>query len=132
MLIWMDSAPAFFLPALPPNKYEEVYAQLAKGCGCAVPSPERRVYSITYIHNGERWTATVGQQLKGTQTKRFGSRGDQREVSYPIDDAAIVVAIFEGYPFQVVTDGGLAAGGRSKWENPFFAANPGSVVYFRV
>ena len=63
----MEKPAAFFVPAATPDNQESVYAELARLSRCAVPPVERRIYSITYTHDGEEWTATVGA------VKRLGS-----------------------------------------------------------
>ena len=92
---------------------------------------EKRVYSITFVHNGERWTATVGESLRGKGFRTSRSRGMRIEREYPVSDPAIVMAIFPGIPYMVVTNHrmrGQRVG--SAWENPFFAGEPESVTYF--
>ena len=56
----MPNAPPFFVPAATPDEQESVYADMAADCNRAVPDPDRRIYSITYVHDGAEWTATVG------------------------------------------------------------------------
>ena len=130
----MTESPAFFLPVIPgvatPDAEAE-YARLAEACGSPVPPIGQRIYSISCVHDGERWTATVGQRLKGTRHKIIRHRKTKTTLEYdiPLDDCAVVVAIFPGVPYRVVTDSGRTNGGRSHWENPFFAGNPG-VTYF--
>jgi hypothetical protein len=123
--------PNFFMPAATLDKVESVYADFARWCGRVVPSPERRIYSITFVHDGEEWTATVGESLKGKRFRTTRSRGMKIEREQSISDPAIVLAIFPGIPYVVVTNHRL--GGRnvgSRWENPFFAGEPDSVTFF--
>lgn len=122
--------PAFFVPAATAENLEAVYADLAKFCGQPPQPSERRIYSITYVHNGETWTATVGKKLsgKGSRTKRI--KGKNVEQSYGVSDPATVLAIFPGYPYMVVTNHRLAGNVGSAWENPFLAGQPKSVTYF--
>lgn len=127
----MPEAPQFFVPAATPDNQESVYASFAKWCGRAVPSLERRVYSITFVHNGDEWTATVGESLSGRRFRTVRSRGVKLEREQPVSDSAIVLAIFPGVPYMVVTNhriGGRDVG--SAWENPFFAGEPTSVSFF--
>ena len=131
----MSEAPQFFVPTVipevTPDNQESVYAELARWCGRAVPSPERRVYSITFVHDGERWTATVGESLRGKRTRTTRSRGTRVEREQSVSDPAVVLAIFAGIPYMVVTNhriGGRRVG--SAWENPFLAGEPESVTYF--
>jgi hypothetical protein len=127
----MTEAPQFFVPAAKPDDQESVYAEFAKWCRRAVPGPERRIYSITFVHDGEEWTATVGESLRGKRLRSTRSRGVKVEHEQPVSDPAVVLAIFEGLPYMVVTNHRL--GGRnvgSAWENPFLAGQPKSVTYF--
>lgn len=127
----MAEAPHFFVPAATIEDQESVYADFARWCGRVVPSPNRRIYSITFIHDGEEWTATVGEPLRGKRFRTSRSRGMGIESEQPISDPAIVLAIFPGSPYMVVTNHRL--GGRnvgSRWENPFFAGEPESITYF--
>jgi hypothetical protein len=128
----MAEAPQFFVPApAKPDKQESAYAEFAKWCGRAVPGPESRIYSITFVHDGEEWTATVSESLRGKRIRSTRSRGVKVEREQPVSDPAVVLAIFEGLPYMVVTNHRL--GGRnvgSAWENPFLAGQPKSVTYF--
>lgn len=131
----MSEAPTFFLPAIPgiaaPDAEAE-YARLAKACGSPVPPIGQRIYSVSYVHDGERWTATVGERLKGTRHKIIRHRKTKTKTEYdiPLHDCAVVVAIFPGVPYRVVTDSCLTnGGGPSHWENPFLVGSPG-VTYF--
>jgi len=47
-----------------------------------------------------------------------------------LSDPATVQAIFPGVPWLVVTDGGPAQGGGSKWANPLMVGQPERVEYF--
>lgn len=120
----------FFLPSAPADKQEETYAGLAKLVGRPVPSSDARIYSITYIHDGAEWIATVGEKLHGHTIADPRARAKKRRTEKPVGDSAVVVAIFPSVPFLVFTDGGHGAGGRSAWENPFMAGQPISVTYF--
>lgn len=129
----MAEAPPFFVPAATTDNQESVYAEFARWCGRPVPSPERRIYSITFVHDGEEWTATVGEALRGKRFRTTRSRGMKIEREQPVSDPAIVLAIFPGIPYIVVTNhriGGRNVG--SRWENPFFAGEPDSVTFFSV
>lgn len=127
----MDEASAFFVPAATPDNQESVYEEFARWCNRTVPDQGRRIYSITFVHDGEEWTATVGESLRGRRFCTTRSRGVKIEREQPISDPAIVLAIFAGTPYIVVTNhllGGRNVG--SAWENPFFAGQPKSVTYF--
>jgi len=130
--------PAFFVPAATPENSEEVYADLARIAGAEVPPLRERVYSIEFVHDGETWTATVGEKLRGLKPPRPKRRRRPQSLDAPtprlakLGDPAIVLAIFRGpYTFVVVTNhriGGWSVG--SAWENPFFAGEPTEVVRF--
>jgi hypothetical protein len=127
----MAEAPQFFVPWATLDNQESVYADFAKWCNRAIPNLENRIYSITYVHDGEEWTATVGEPLRGKRFRITHSRGVRMEREQPISDPAVVLAILTGVPYIVVTNHGI--GGRSvgsAWENPFFAGHPKSVTYF--
>jgi hypothetical protein len=122
----------FFVPDVPSESAEQRYAELARWCHCAVPAPEDRVYSIGFGHNGEHWTATVGQQLRGERIHRRKLRaGEYRETSEPLSDPATVLAIFPGSPWMVVTNALPVTALVSWWANPFMAGVPKSVTHFR-
>ena len=123
--------PRFFIPTQSADAQESVYAQLAKSVSSAPPASGKRIYSIRFRHNGVDWTATVGEILAGTRTKTVGHGISRREVSSPVTDAALVIAIFSGNPFFVFTDSGLAQSSRSGWQNPFMAGIPDAVSYFQ-
>lgn len=106
------------------------YASLAKLVGVPTPPGGSRIYSITYRHDGDEWTATVGEKLHGHTVADPRARAKKRRVEKPLGDTAVVVAMFPGNPFFVFTDSGLGAGSRSAWENPFMAGRPSSVTYF--
>ena len=120
----------FFIPRVPAAEEEGAYEGLAASCHSSVPSQDRRIHSITYRHDGDKWTATVGEQLRG---KRFRQRRRNRQLIESVvdlSDPAEVLAIFAGDPYLVVTDSGLSANERSRWVNPFMAGVPVSVTYF--
>jgi hypothetical protein len=123
----MSNAPAFFVPAATTENIERVYASFAEMAGRTVPPPGERVYSITYVHNGEEWTATVGERLCGKRYTVTKSKGQQFERTQSVSDPALVLAIFPGSPFVIVTNHRIAGNVGSKWENPFFAGAPSCV-----
>lgn len=108
--------PAFFVPHIKPEKSEEAYAELAAACHCGVPGPNERVYSITFTHDGETWTATVGEQLKGNKTVTRGRGRTKSEYNVPLSNASTVMAIFPNVPYFVWHDGVS-----HQWANPFMA-----------
>ena len=80
---------------------------------------------MTFRHNGEEWTATVGERLVGRRWKAVGRPRIER-VQH-LSDPARVLAIFAGHPFAVVLDGT-----RSAWNNPFYAGDVRSIVRFAL
>lgn len=125
----MAQTPTFFLPPLPlyeASNQDAEYKEIAKRCGRAVPV--RRVYSITFRHDSDHWSATVGERLTGSSTRQIGPRHKRAEQTTRLEDAATVVAIFPDVPYLVVTDSGIISGGRTSWENPFLAGVPTSVT----
>ena len=77
----MTEAPKFFVPDVAPDKYEEVFQGLAKFCGSEPPPIDRRIYSIIFVHDGEEWTATVGEQMRGIRLPNRRSRSKKPAVS---------------------------------------------------
>lgn len=128
----MADPPVFFVPDTAVETAESVYADFAKWCGSKVPAPRNRVYSITWLHGDEEWTATVGEPLRGIRC--ITTRGKKIERRDQLRDPAIVLAIFPDVPFKVVTnhfiDGKTSV--RSAWVNPFLAGSIKSITYFTV
>jgi len=125
----MNEAPKFFVPAVPDaDKYEEVFETLAGLHGFKPPPADRRIYSITFVHDGEEWTATVGERMHGIRLPNRRSRSKKPAFPQPLFDQAVVMAIFPGdeqFPHKVLTNGAQP----SKWANPFMARAK-SVKYF--
>jgi len=128
--ICYDRTTQFFLPAATLDTQEASYAKLAGLCGRPVPVLAERIYSMTFVHDGERWTATVGETLSGVRIDTKRSRNKRIERKTHLDDPATVLAIFSGVPFLVATTGGITV--PSKWGNPFLAGQPESIVRFAV
>jgi len=120
----------FFVPQAAEGEAEQVYGQLAQLCRRPVPALPERVCSITYMHDGDYWTATVGEQLRGSRTRQRQRRGRKVPVTTPLADEATVLAIFAGDPYLVVTNARPLGGARSAWVNPFMAGRPESVQHF--
>ena len=120
----------FFVPHATPEETEDVYASFAEMCGRGVPPPERRIYSIRFISDGEEWTATVGEQLRGTDTRTRRRKGQKVEVTRRLSDQAVVLAIFAGTPYMVATNARPLTGVVSKFVNPFMAGQPATVTFF--
>lgn len=121
----MESRPTFYVPRVEEAKHEECYQELAR----AIPVPAaplgQRIYSITFRHNGEVWTATVGKQLTGhaEKTVRVGGRKIERTIQ--LSNSSTVMAIYEGSPFYVWHDNTSKT-----WANPFMAGEPISITRF--
>lgn len=124
------AAPKFFVPAATADNVESVYANFAEWCHRGVPKLENRIYSITFVHDGEEWTATVGEALSGKTLSNPRSRSKAPFYPRTLSDPAIVLAIFPGVPYTVVTNHRIAGSVGSAWENPFFAGQPKSVTLF--
>ena len=124
----MTTIPAFFVPAATAETQESVFQDFAKWCGVSAPAVERRIYSIVFGHDGEVWTATVGESLRGEHTKTTKVRGKKVERTSQVGDPALVLAIFPGSPFMVVTNHNIAENVRSRWANPFLTGQPKSIT----
>jgi hypothetical protein len=122
----MTAGPSFFVPAATAEMQESVYAGFAKWCEREVPVLANRIFSIAYTHNGEDWEATVGKTLRGTKYVTRRVNGKKVERRQPLSDPAVVLAIFAGSPFLVVTNHNVG----SKWVNPFLVGEPRSITYF--
>ena len=107
----MPTPPLFFLPFLPPELAEASYAHMAEKCEKITPGPRGRVYSISFVHERVVWVATVGKHLKGHRPRH-------RATARLIEDPAMVLAIFPGTPYTIVTDALHATG--SNFQNIFF------------
>lgn len=128
----MTEAPRFFMPEITPDKQESAYINLAQWCDEPTPELAERIYSIIYMHNSEEWTATVGKPLQGVSHRSVRSRGKKNKRTLQLTDPAIVLAIFPGNPFKVVTNHGIPENVHSKWANPFLVGQPSSIIYFSV
>lgn len=126
----LNEGPQFFVPAATLDNEESVYADFAKWCSRPVPERENRIYSITYIHDGEEWTATVGETLSGKTLANPRLRS--KATFYPrlLSDPAIVLAIFPGVPYMVVTNHRIVGSVGSVWENPFLAGQSKRIILF--
>ena len=118
----MPTPPLFFLPFLPSELAEASYAHMAEKCDKIAPGPRGRVYSISFVHERVVWVATVGKHLKG-------HRPSHRGTARLIEDPAMVLAIFPGTPYTIVTDALHTIG--SNFQNIFFGT-PVEVEYFSL
>jgi hypothetical protein len=121
---------AFFVPHATADTREQTYAEMAATCGRPVPPVGRRIFAIEWTHDGEEWTATVGETLRGVKTQRLRRGGVMRDVPTPLNDAATVLAIFAGSPYLVLTNARPLTAIVSHWANPFMAGRPSRVTYF--
>jgi len=121
--------PHFFVPNSSPDDAENVFTGMARTCGAEVPPVGERVYSITFTHDGQLWTATVGQTLRGEERRIRRRRGQRYESTTQLQDPATVLAIFPGRPFYVLTDASRGTAVMSQWANPFMAT-PDSITLF--
>ena len=127
----MTETPQFFIPEVHHDLWEDRLRSLASLAMRAVPEPSERIYSITFMHGSEKWTATVGQQLQGIRETTV-KPGKNRKPPQHLTDDAIVLAIFHGSPFVVITNKDMDGTRiRSAWENPFLAGQPLTRVKFR-
>lgn len=124
----MTEAPPFFVPAATAENQETVYGQLAARCDIAPPPKAERIYSIVFENHGEEWTATVGESLRGVRTRKVKQKGKTLERKESLRDRAVVLAIFPGVSFRVVTTHGAARG--SAFPNPIEAGPPVSIKKF--
>ncbi|MCO7220331.1 hypothetical protein [Klenkia sp. PcliD-1-E] len=122
--------PAFFLPrAEDPDQAERLFEALAEFAACEPAPRGDRVASITFEADGVVWTATVGEELRGTRTTRQMRRGELLEHTVELTSATRVLAVYPGRPCTVVTDAAPITGAASEWANPF-TAEPTGVVLF--
>jgi hypothetical protein len=117
-------APVFFLPYLPPALEEASYAHMAKKVDRPVPPPGARVYAISFEHDGILWIATVGETLKGCAPVHRNCEEAEMQV---IEDTALILAIFAGLPYCVITAG--CANIPSHFANPFYADPKGIELF---
>jgi hypothetical protein len=96
--------PDFFVPMVDPDKQEDAYRELAAFVNVRAPEPGERVCSITWTHDRTKWTATVGEQFKGTETLLKGRGRGKLETEVPRSTNDTVLAILPGTPFVIVHD----------------------------
>ncbi|RBY85917.1 hypothetical protein [Blastococcus sp. TF02A-26] len=121
---------AFFLPrATDDEQAERLYEALAEFAGCEPAPPGRRVRCVQFDQDGARWTAEVGEELRGVRTTQQLRRGELIERTETLTSPTRVLAIYPGTPLVVVTDAQPITGASSEWANPFTAV-PDQVVLF--
>jgi hypothetical protein len=98
-----------------------------EACRSSVPSFDKRIYSVNYVHDGVEWTATVGETLRGVGRKTVRRREQKFEGSTSHSDPATVRAIFgvTDKLVTVMTDGHL----RTQW-GLIFHCEPRHVTFF--
>jgi hypothetical protein len=121
---------AFFLPrASDDEQAERLYDALAEFAGCEPAPPGRRVHSIAFPHDGARWVAEVGAELTGQRRTQQLRRGELIERTEELSSSSLVLAVYPGTPYVVVTDAAPITGAASEWANPF-TAQPDEVTWF--
>jgi hypothetical protein len=130
----MSEPSSFFVPDVTPGQEEAAYAELAALCHRPIPEAQARLYSITFDHDGEEWTATVGQPLSCVRliVRRSVSKKIEAISVNHLGNADTVVAIFDGHPLVVVTNRRVSPGVRWDWLNPFYVGKTKSATYFRA
>ena len=98
---------------LHPRKQEAAFAAMANGFPDTMPVPEpgKRIYAISFRHDGDVWYATVGEPMRGRRPSLERPQQDLK-LTVPIEDSAIVVAIFAASRNNlcwVYHDGGLGS-----------------------
>jgi hypothetical protein len=120
----------FFLPGVDdPAQAEAEYAALAESIGYPLPSRDKRVYSISFKHDGVDYLATVGKIRESAKWPRTRSGRDTGGPPVKGRVGAGVVAIFEGQPFKV-----FEVPSPSGWGNPFLVGRQAlrRVEYFEA
>jgi len=117
--------PQFFMPFIEPEKQEQAYQELAQFVGGSPREPAERIYSMTWKTDGVTWTATVGEQLRGTENKKIGRGRAAAYRDVPHHTSDTVMAIFDGVPFFIVHDNKSRV-----WNMPIMAGLPSRVVRF--
>ena len=121
---------AFFLPrAADDEQAERLYEALAEFAGCEPAPLAQRVRAIRFVQDGVRWTAEVGEELRGERTTQQLRRGELIERTEVLTSATRVLAVYPGTPHVVVTDAQPITGAPSEWANPF-PARPEAVTRF--
>jgi hypothetical protein len=113
---------AFFVPrAADDEQADRLYDAFAEFAGCETAPPGRRIRSIAFSRDGVQWVAEVGQELRGERTTRQLRRGELIERTEILSSTSLVLAIYPGSPFTVVTDAQPITSAPSEWANPFTA-----------
>lgn len=119
--------PAFFVPFVEPEDQEAAYQEIAALVGAAARPLENRIYSMTWRHDGETWTATVGETLRGVATVTSGRGREKRYREVPRSSSDTVLAIFPGHPGLIAHDN------KSKyWNFPILTGEAQAIVKFNA
>ena len=122
---------SFFLPrSTDADQAERLYEALAEFAACEPAPAGERVQAIGFTQDGADWTAEVGEELTGRRTTSTLRRGELLEHTEELTTGTLVLAVYPGDPFVVVTDAAPITGARSEWANPFSVSNPGRVTLF--
>lgn len=110
----------FFVPGISDlDEAEHAYAEMAEVCKRPVPPPDKRIYSLRYEHNGNRYRATVGERREVTIYPRVRGKTDYNPATANVSRTGrVIYAIFAGEPTFRVLEGG---------EGPTEFANPTEV-----
>lgn len=131
----MTEIPKFFVPESEgQNESEETYQGIARDVldfvghiQLSVPELSERYYSVTWKHNKETWTATVGERLKG---ERYIDESLRKE---NLSDQATILAIYPyGDAFIVVTTKQYVSDVNSEWNGIITTERPIKIVKFKT
>jgi hypothetical protein len=107
----------FFVPETSdPEEAERAYAEMSEACGRQLPPPDKRIYSLRYVHNGRYYRATVGEPREVTIYPRTRGKVHYNPATATVFKTGRVIhAIFAGEPTFRILEGGE---GRSEFANP--------------
>ncbi|MCY7326341.1 MAG: hypothetical protein LH605_09460 [Microbacteriaceae bacterium] len=126
----------------PSDANEAAYRRLAELAAMVPAAPGRRIRQVAFKVGRESWTAEVGRKMTGTRPEHRRRKGEFTTTTEKLSGHATVLAIFDGTPFTVVTDGEQAASAPSAPEsspsapesslstNPILVDKPSRVAYF--
>lgn len=119
--------PEFFVPFAQEGRDEEMYLACAELAGAAPRPVNERVYSMVWKHDRVRWTAIVGETLRGEEIVTTGRGNNRREQTVARWTEDTVMAIFPGTPGFIVHDN------KSKrWNLPILTGPAQSITFFEV
>jgi len=87
---------------------------------------ERKITSITWTHDGDTVTCTVGQPIRREVPRRVRGKRDYSVALRKANDGGVILSIEDHGGYYLVF-----YEGRTIWENPFMAGKPATsqVVY---